>query len=270
MNKNEVQGIYRVSKGGSEGEKITSDYGDYLNVSGSYLYYLNTEEGDIVRVKTNGANKELVVENVNNSIPVTVHNGWIYYAKEEGFYRIKTNVKNEEKICDKSIRSYQIDGNLVYYSYIEGTDKIISKMKLNGDKKEEVGKGLGDAFYVKGSTIYYILDPYDQVEARYNYELCSIKTNGKNQKSLLKLEDMYNTDFINMNDKGIYYLREDQNNYTICYMNYNGEGKKDIIAIEGNATPINVVDNWIFYVDVNEDDISMYKVRTDGKNKQAI
>ena len=61
-NNGKNDGIYKIN--GKNKEKISEDYGYYLNKYGKYIYYLDTIDNNIVKMKTNGTVKMLVLSAV--------------------------------------------------------------------------------------------------------------------------------------------------------------------------------------------------------------
>ena len=127
------------------------------------------------------------------------------------------------------------------------------------------------AFYVKGDIIYYISQSIDEDTYEYSYELCSVKTKGEDEKTIMKFDsDIYG---INMGNDGIYYVGPKENgDIYISFINYEGKGKKEIIQMKDEySSSLVVTDNWIFYLDYNEDgETVVHRVKTDGKGKQAV
>jgi len=274
-----IEGIYKVRKNGTKGEQVTkdTDYGSYLNVDGNYIYYIDSDNDDLVRIKTNGKDKSERLEKDVDNFPITVHKGWVYYAKDGDFCRTKANGKgNRERISKKDIASYQIEGNWIYHTEYKNGDYRLSRMKLDGTKTERISDELkSPSFYVKGGNIYYVNAEINSKTWEYTYELYSMKTNGNNANLILEFEENDIAAF-NMTDEGIYYIAENNDDDgAIFFVKYNGKNKKEIITLEdayySYTSRIVVLDGWIYYFDENDDgDTAMFKVRTNGKNKAEI
>jgi len=265
------EGIYKVQKNGDKKEKVTSEYGVYINVDGGYLYFADEDE-NLVKMKTNGKNKETLVKSIDE-LPITVADGWIYYSKNYNFYRVKTNGKDSEKITNKEVESYQIVGGWIYYTYYNSGDYALAKMKLDGSESEKIDGDVTTAFYVKGNTIYFICEEYSSKNYTYSYDLYSMKTNGKNRQHVTEFEEeLYDIEYVNMNDDGIYYLAEnDDGDYAIFFMDYKGKKSKEITVIDTYSTPICVIDKWVYYTDYDDDyDMYTYRVKIDGKSKKEL
>lgn len=238
-----------------------------MNKSGKYIYYIDTREHNIVKIKDNGKGKEVIVEDVDNAA-MTVVDNWIYYFDNSCLYRIKTNGENKKIISKKSIDSYQIEGNWIYYSYINDGKYVIAKMKADGEDITKIDLQAGKTFLVKGNNIYYICENNDTG----NYELYKMKTNGKNKKKIADITGSINEDIINFTEDAVYYAKRDENlNIAIYKMNLNGKSETKVVDIKGYITNINVHDNWIYYPDENDDgDVQMFRIKVNGENKEEL
>ena len=270
-NEGRNDGIYTFK--GKNKQKISDEYGYYLNKSGRYIYYLDTTDmanKRIVKMKTNGNDKQTVIENVDEEI-VTVKDGYIYYFANAYFYRVKTNGENKKRITNKSIENYQIVGNSIYYSYKDNGKYTIAKMKTTGDDIVKIDDDCGGAFFVKGNNIYYIYENKAE-NGNAKFELYKIKTDGKNKKKVADIEGTIDVATINFINTDVFYAKKDQEGkYAIYKMSLNGKKETKVVDVEGYVTKINIHDNYIYYPDSNDNgDVIIYKVKTNGKNKQAI
>lgn len=266
-----ADGIYRVKANSNKKEKITSDYGYYLNKSGNYIYYYDAEENDIIKMKENGKDKEVFVKDVDTEKIMVVDN-WVYYFKNSTLYRIKTNGENKQKISKKSIENYEVVGNWIYYSYYNDGEYIIAKMKTNGEDISKIDSKAGKVFFVNGNNLYYIYEKYNAEELTTTYQLYKMKTNGKDKEKIANIDGKVDIDTVNFDGKQIYYAKINEDNELGIYrMKLNGKNETRIIDIKGYSTSINVYNDWIYYPDENENgDIEIYKIKTNGKDKQSL
>ena len=268
-----TDGIYKVKANGDKKEKVSSDYGLYLNKSGNYIYYLDrtTSDYNIVRMKTNGEDKKILVDTVDTE-KITVVNNWIYYFKDAKFYKVKTNGKNKQVLSEKVIDNYEIVGKWIYYSYINNGKYIIAKMKTNGEDNTKIDTDAARTFFVKGNTIYYIYENYNEDDLKYYYELYKIKTNGKNKEKITDLEDGINLSSMNFDGNKIFYTKNDENNNLCIYsIELNGKNETKITEIQAYSTIINLHNGWIYYTDINDNgDSQMYRIKINGKDKQEL
>lgn len=270
---NNTDGIYKIKLNSDKKEKVSSDYGLYLNKSGNYIYYLDRTEGnyDIVKMKTNGENKEVVIKDVD-SAKITVIDNWIYYFKESKFYRAKTNGENKQILSKKAIDNYEVVGKWIYYSYINEGKYVIAKMKTNGENITKIDTDSSKVFFVDGSNIYYIYENYNEDEFKCNYEIYKVKVNGKDKRKVADIGEKVQSNGINFYGDRIYYAKVDENDVLAIYsIKINGKDERKIVDIQGASTIINVHDGWVYYTDQNDNgDSDMYRIKTNGKNKQSI
>ncbi len=268
-----TDGIYKVKANSDKKEKISSDYGLYLNKLGNFIYYLDRTSGkyNIAKIKLNGEDKETILEDVDTE-KITVVDNWIYYFKDGKF--CKSNIKGKEKqiLLTKSIGNYEINGKWIYYSYINNGKYVISKMKTNGEDVTKIDNDSAKLFFVKGNNIYYIYEKYNEDKLEYNYELYKVKTNGKDKEKISDINSEIQIDSINFNEDKIFYIRKDENDILSIYsVDLDGKNETKIIDIEGDYTKININDKWIYYTDQNENgDSEMFRIKINGKDKESL
>lgn len=268
-NAGQTDGIYKIK--GNKKEKISDDYGYYLNKSGKYIYYLDPTDNNIVKMKTNGKDKEIVIENVAEDV-VTIKGNYIYYFANSYFYRAKTDGTNKKRISNKSIERYQIVGNTIYYSYKENGKYTIAKMNIDGEDVQKVDTECGKVFFVNGKYIYYIYENENHEDYTINYKLYKMKTSGKNKKKLADIEGNIDVSAVNFTKTNVYYVKRDENGKTGLYkIGINGKKEIKLVDIEGFTTKINISNSYIYYPDLNKDgEIQMYRVKLNGKTDKEM
>ena len=223
-----ADGVYKIKKNGKGKEKVSSEYGYYLNISGSYMYYISLEKEQLIKAKLNGSKSEVIAENVG-SAPITVVDNWIYYFEGTNLFKIKTNGKKRTQLSNKAIENYQIVGNKIYYSYENDGKQVIAKMDLNGKNVVKIDEEAGKEFFVKGNKIYYINENYDMENYEYKYELCKVKTNGKNKEKICDIEGSVDTYTVNFTENAIYYAKAAKNDKMAIYsIKLNGKDETKI------------------------------------------
>lgn len=268
-----TDGIYKINSNGENKQKVTSDYGLYLNKSGKFLYYLDAADGkyNIVKVQTDGTNKEVIIDNVDTS-KITVINDWIYYFKDFNFYKTKTNGEEKQILSKKSIDNYEINGDWIYYSYINDGKYVIAKMRTNGEDVIKIDNDSSNIFFINNNDIYYIYESYNEEKSEHNYELYKVKTNGEKKEKITNIGKNVKLENINFDGEKIYYLKANENNELAMYsIKLNGKDESKIVDIQGFSTMININDGWIYYTDQNDNgDSQMFRIKTDGKEKQCL
>lgn len=264
-------GIYRVNSNGNKKEKIVDDCGYYLNKSGNYIYYIDAEESDLIKIKKNGKGKEVLVEDVDIAKMMVVDN-WIYYFRNSTLYRIKTDGDTKQEISKKSIEKYEVVGNWIYYSYYNDGEYIIAKMKTNGEEASKIDSKAGRVFFVDGKNIYYIYENYNEEEDMTNYELYKMKTSGKNKEKIADINGNVDINTINFDENHIYYAKINENSELGIYsIKLNGKDETKIVDVKGYSTLINIHESWIYYPDENDDgNIDIYRIKLNGKDKQTL
>ena len=264
-----VDGIYKMT--GSKIEKINDDYEIYLNSSGKYIYYLNVDNYNIMRMKTDGTDKETVIEDVDPQ-KFVIENDWIYYFDDGNFYKIKTNGKDKKILSQKSIESYEIVGNWIYYSYKNEGKYILAKMKTDGSDITKIDEDAAKNFFVNDNKIYYFKENFDFDNYNFAYEMYSIKTNGKDKEKITELSEEVDVDTINFAKKYVYFVKSsDGDTVEIYRIKLNGKEETKITDVNGYTTNINIFDDWIYYPGLNDSgDTVMYRIRTNGKDMQSL
>lgn len=271
---NRTDGIYKANANGNNIKKVSDDYGLYLNKSGNYLYYLEASKEDnnifnIVKMKTNGKDKEILVENVDTS-KITLSDNWIYYFKNYQLYRVKTNNKNKEQITNKSMLNYEVVGDWIYYSYINDGKYVIAKMRTSGEDITKIDDDASEVFFVSKNMIYYIYKNNNSDTT--TYELYKIKANGKNKEKMADISGDVEIDSLNFDGSKLYYSKTNEDGVLSIYsIKINGKDETKIIDIDGYSTMINVNKGKIYYTDLNDNGESdMFVIKTNGKDKKSL
>lgn len=265
-----IDGIYKMKLNATKIEKVNGDYALYLNSDGKNIYYLDYENEDLVKVKNNGKDKEILTETLDFAT-VTLDKDYIYYMKNSNLYKIKTNGKNNEKILSKDIHSYEINDGWIYYTYYNDGAYTLAKIKTSGKDKTILSKDAGVNFFIKNENIYYIYKDESNESGVNEYRLCKMKTDGSNQEILTTIENL-DAETLNTDGNKIYYARTDSDGmYSIYSMKLNGKDENKIVDINGYKTSINILDGYIYYQDKNEsEDSTLYRIKTKGGEKQEI
>lgn len=276
INNNVPISICKVKNNGKKTEKIIDGEMYELNIVDNYIYCIehneNENRNDLIRIKTNGKNRQTLATDIDER-QIVATDKWVYYFKSDILYRVKLNGTDREKVSDKEISYYQIDGNWIYYIYkTDNSQYYIAKMKLNGEKTERIAKANEneeyETLYIKGGKIYYITskanDNYD-----YEYSLYKMNKDGNKVEKICKIDD--NIQQINMQEKGIYYTTtENYANYKIKYIKYNGTDKKTIKE-ETGVIAINITKDWIFVTGLNENyDTAMKMISVNGNKEKSL
>ena len=246
-------GVYKIQQNGKNETKIKYTNASYLNAYKNYIYYLEQDEDlntfNIIKSRKDGKEREKLVKEVDSSV-ITVADNWVYYFKDKVLHRIKTNGKDNMKVLDESILNYSVDGNYIYYIYNNGEKNILARKALDGTSFIKLAENVSKDFEIIGNNLYFVEQKYNPEEYEYNYTLYKMKQNGKNRRQILTLPNEIKN--INITKNAIYYTTQNNNSIYNLY-GYEYKGQEPVLLKELNVeTKISVVGNWIFYIDLNE------------------
>ncbi len=234
--------IYKKHLGDNSKDQYLTD-GCLGEVVGSWLYYLNDKTGDIVRIKTNGTQKEVLIKGAfeggfrldsnTSTFPDTefprtkfllqADDRFVYYQTKTGVYKYNLTTKQITKLIDQPSMPF-IVLNYTLYAY-QNRGNILDKKSV-GDISDRFYMASGsrsDRVYVDNGMTVNGWDYWMDGDERL---YCSKV--GSNQKTLLK--------------------------------------EFDTPASEGGqAVLMGVVDGWIYY---RRNDV-LYKLRVDGKKSET-
>lgn len=194
----------------------------------------------------------------NYGMAVEDKNGNIFFNKYgEGIYCL--NGENEIKLVnEKNVYSLNIVNDKLYYLSVEEFSKIIIKSINTDGSNHSIVTSISTPItkiFVDSKYIYYVNNKeYTGITKIY-------LSNGREEKIIE--EDI--RDFqVNFSNKKIYYInRENQ----ICYCNLLGE-KSKILNNDAKANKLQIVDNYIYYFDINEN--ALFRLGENGKNKALV
>lgn len=266
-----VDGIYKANKNGKNKEKVSSEYGYYLNIKGNYIYYISEEKLQLVREKLNGEDNQVIAENISVA-PITLAENWIYYFEGTNLFKVKTNGKNKTQLSNKTIENYQVVGKEIYYSYENNEKYVIAKMDVNGKNIIKIDEEAGREFFVKGNKIYFISEKYDVENYEYKYELCKMKTNGKNKEKVCNIEGGLDTYTVNFTEDALYYAKAVKDEKMAVYsIKLNGKDETKITEVNTYSNAINIIDKYMYYIDEDEQgNIQLYRIKVNGQDKQVM
>lgn len=268
-NDGNIDGIYRVKN--NKKEKISDEYGYYLNNDGKYIYYVDSKTNDLIKMKKNGKDKQVFVEKVD-SFKITISDNWLYYLKGAKLYRVKTNGNKKREILNKSIKNYEIIGDLIYYSYFNNDKYIISKMTTDGKNVSKISSNDGKVFFINNNEIYYIIEKYNEEDSKNVFGLYKMKLNGKNEQKITEIVGNINTNSINFYKNYMYYTKLDEDNKLAIYkIKLNGKKETKVTDIKAYSTLININDKYLYYPDENDEgNMQLFRIKTDGKQRENL
>ncbi len=224
--------IYKSKIDGSEKKYILQEDWDILglNVKDDYIYFIAISYEP---VESNS--------DTTNSEPVDTINNKIYRMKTDG---TDLEVINNNAFHNQSYEMYVVDDSIYYI----GVDQNIYSMKLDGSDVKRINE---DHSGFLGITKDYIV---------YNVP----KDGEEDENSNVESNDENNVENSVENEKTDDEEVEDTEFETFI-MNRDGTDKHTVTGDRLNS--INIVDNWIYYVDGSK---HIYKVKIDGSENTLI
>ncbi|AKA72290.1 cell wall-binding repeat-containing protein [Clostridium scatologenes] len=156
-------------------------------------------------------------------------------------------------------------GDWIYYSGSNGASSATGnffKEKNDGSGKVKLSDDIAQKIWIQGDYIYYI-SYHGQNQKSSFYKM---KNDGTERGQLT-------TDIptcVNFQGDYIYYIKYDNtsvDNLKICKIKKDGTGKQAIGNERGMY--LSVKDDWLYYADL-DDGSKIYKMRTDGSDKQLL
>lgn len=256
------EGIVKVK--GSEESQITNETAYSINVVGDEIYYLSvgaSSDINIMKVKSNGSGLT-VIKTIKTSISkIYVADGFIYYAtneKEDGIAKLTIDGTKETIITQSEIKDFEVVDGIIYYTNNIGD---LYRMTTNGTELTEIETEYNiKEFQVKNEWIYY----FDTDKKC----LCKVTLTGENPTVV---SEAITSEIYNVTKDKIYFF--DSENKVIASVNLAGGNYKEIVSIKTNKTKINVVGDYIYYLDAGErvgKVYQMYRVKTNGASAKAI
>ncbi len=241
-------------------KKISNDRAEYINATGSYIYYsrMNHKKekskpsvfafrnAGLYRINLNGRNTKSLNDNPSGLLNVYGNNVYYqHYTNEDGlkFYKVGIDGSGEKKLSDEGILPMTIDDSVLYYS---GTkkDHYLYSMNLKNGSISTVFEGECYApILIKANQHYiYFMSVSD------NYSINRMGLNGGHKT--LVLNERCSTYNISEDGRYLYYQVDNNKNNHIGVMDLNTGKSKNIM--EGNFKNIHIAGNKVFFNDFNE------------------
>ena len=223
--------LVKIKKNGKNKEILAENIDQApINVADKWVYYFKNQK--LCRIKTNGNDKENISDKKIKYYQID--GNLIYYIYEnnnsEYLAKMKLNGENSDKIVkansEVDFEALYVKGGTIYYIQTElnknyNVEYSLYKTNKKGDKIEKICDLDENIKYInmQDDRIYYtVTEDYDE------YELKSIKYNGKDKKTI-KTFDGYVGD-MNVLDKWVVVITVD-GDYEQFTMMVNKSGNKE-------------------------------------------
>ncbi len=275
-------GIFKVRNNGKDKQQLYMSEIDIvsLNVYKDYIYFIGSatqtylEEDDIdnkiYRMKTDGTNLEVLNDNElnNDCYEIYVVNNQIYYiGLNAEICKMDLNGANKKIVADNGTGFLGITKDYIIYNSDAGEeseDYVTYIMNIDGTDAKPIieGKRLYSV-NVEGNYIYY----GDSDKKIYKTEI------GSGVEELLYDNiEAYN---LNTNDGYAYYLNyldAENSNYTVCLFRVKLDGTTEtpekLKELATYSSFIDVVGDWVIYMDSSDEAGFINLVNKHGKQKE--
>lgn len=274
-------GIFKTKKDGTgEAKQLFMDDMDVLsiNVYNGYVYFIGVgseaySEDDeldnkIYRMKTNGNNLTVINDNEfnNDCYEIYVINGYVYYiGKDNNIYKMNLDGSNRTLVSENETGYLGITEKYIIYNVLEdeSSDYTTYIMNLDGTNQRPI---------IEGERLYSV-----NISGNYVYYTNVDKQVCKTEIDSGKSEVLLDTTAYNMNLYGdyIYFLNYkdlENEDYTVCLYKIKSDGSEEtatnIKELDTYSSFINIVGDWVIYMDSNETEGFINLVKTDGSGDE--
>lgn len=276
-------GIFKIKKDGTgESKQLFMEDMDVvsINVYNGYVYFIGigsdeyTEEDEldnkIYRMKTNGDNLTVINDNEfnNDCYEIYLVNGYVYYiGTDNNIYKMALNGS------DRTLVSNNETG------YLGVTDKYIIYNELNSDESDYTTyimnlDGTNQRPIIDSERLYSVNIDGDYVYyTNIDKQICKTKIDSGESEVLL------DTTAYNMNLYGdyIYFLNYkdlENEDYTVCLYKIKTDGSEkeatSIKELDTYSSFINIIGDWVIYLDSNQTEGFINLVKTDGSSEVCL
>ena len=278
-------GIFKMKEGDKNQKskkELVMDSWDVLslNVSGKYIYFIGilpdafNENDDvnnkIYRMKKDGSDLTVINDNEfdNDCYEIYVIKDKVYYiGTDYNVYKMNSDGSKREKVLDNQTGYLGITDKYIIYNAenTEQADYVTYIADIDGQNARPIIENTRlYSVNIIGDYVYYTNE---------SKQICRVKIDGGESELL------YDTTAYNMNASGkyIYYLNyadEANSDYTVCLYRVKANGStkvpENIKALETYSSFIDVVGDWIIYMDSNEEEGFINLVKTNGKKEIKV
>ena len=114
VNIDQNHNIYRIRLDGSNQERVNNDYSCKPCVVDGWVYYKNLDDNSsIYRIRTDGTSRE----KLNNDISGAPHviDGWVYYSTGGNLYKMRTDGSQKAMLVE-NVNKFNMVGNWIYFT----------------------------------------------------------------------------------------------------------------------------------------------------------
>ena len=276
-------GIFKIKKNGTgDPKQLFMEDMDIvsINVSNGYVYFIGigsdaySDDDDmdnkIYRMKTNGDKLTVINDNEfnNDCYEIYVIDNYVYYiGTDNNIYKMKSDGSSRTLVAENGTGYLGITDKYIIYNVLpDGSEDYTTYiMNLDGTNPRPIIEG--ERFYsvnIDGNYIYY---------TNIDKQICKTKIDSGTS------EVMLDTTAYNMNlYKGyIYFLNYkdlENEDYTVCLYRIKADGSEqtatNIKELDTYSSFINIVGDWVIYMDSNDTEGFINLVKNDGSSEVCL
>ncbi len=261
--------LFRAMLDGETGIKTLTESQpmSYINVVGEWIYYINKSDEHAYRIKTDGTEKKLIInDQVTNLVVVE---DYIYYTTIfNGIFKTKTDGSSRELITsERPLSTLLVQDNTIYYDVDLSNNKELKtalfKINTDGTNRSLISYDLCTNITVQENWIYYI-------NGSDNSTLYKIKKDGTSRAKVLDAAIIaYNISvaalyYVPLNDFANLYKMNIDGGKKINLTNNTGMPVYGSDNVIGSITSINIIDDNIFCLVNTNGKLAIIRVSSDG------
>ncbi|MEN2775002.1 DUF5050 domain-containing protein [Acetivibrio clariflavus] len=254
--------LYSMDLNGNSISKLSNDSILNFTIYDDSVYYINSTDGKIVVLKTNGSDKR-VLENTNANWNIIGFKDWIFYTSNDGIYRVKNDGSKLEKISDILAHTLTVYGDNIYFSSNYENQEGLYKADLNGKNAIRIYNKAVNYFSIYKNNIFF-----SNIDD--NYCLYKIATDGSNLEKVRSSNKdiIISTGTFDIFNGELYFTNESLENESYLFkLNIDTNNLTKLSKIE--ATTIKVFNQYIYLYHPSYNG-RLYRLNITGKNLEEI
>lgn len=296
-NVNDNYSCYKIKLDGGNRTRVINTPISSMVVYNNYIYYLKDADMKIYRTDLSG-NSSISV-GTDECHEFNISDGWIFYTTKDNMslYKMKLDGTSRSEldngasefinVCGNYIYYYSIESKLTYSQSISGGDTDIFGFEITAVDDINYTIGQNDDFtppdtvkaklwgtedYLSMPVLWYSKAAYSGNVGTYSYKGIVYGYNEFVNLTLNVMErgnscgNLVNGGYTAVKDEWVYYSDINYSNGALYKKKPDGTGR--VKLSDDSAAYINIVGDWLYYV--NQNDKIIYKIKTDGTGRASI
>lgn len=276
-------GIFKIKANGKgEPKQLYMEDTDIvsINVHNGWLYFIgvssdqysqeDTVDNKIYKMKTNGDKLTVINDNEfnNDCYEIYVIGNSIYYiGTDNNIYKMSLDGTERTLVSENSTGYLGVTEKYIIYNHQENGAEDYTTYIMNIDGTNQRALIEGERLYsvnIEGDYVYY---------TNVDKQICKTKIDSGVSEVVLDTT-AYN---MNLNNGYIYFLNyKDSANkdFTVCLYKIKADGSETeattIKELDSYSSFINIIGNWVIYMDSNENEGFLNLIKTDGSDEVRV